>query len=121
MTLIRHAWFAEGLASKKVDLEHARMEFGDFREIHAERPHCFHRRVDDDFLLRSKRWQQSCLQINAVGGRISTRRMKRLYLTAVPLWEGDRLQRRCAGIIGSTAHIWTGRKYSRRGDPQFSA
>jgi hypothetical protein len=25
------------------------------------------------------------------------------------------------GIISSSAHGWTGRKYSRRGDPQFSA
>jgi len=55
MTLIRRACFAEGFASKEIDLEHARMEFGDFRKIHLERPRCFQRRVEDDFLLGLKR------------------------------------------------------------------
>jgi hypothetical protein len=39
------------------------MELRDSREIHAERPHRFQRRVDDDFLLGSERWLQICLQI----------------------------------------------------------
>jgi hypothetical protein len=34
------------------------MELRDLREIHAERPHRFQRRVDDDFLLGSERWLQ---------------------------------------------------------------
>jgi hypothetical protein len=55
MTLIRRAWFAEGLARKKINLDHARMELRDLREIHAERPHRFQRNVDDDFLLGSER------------------------------------------------------------------
>src|SRR5215469_2911613 len=59
MALIRRAWFADGLAGKKIDLGHARMELGNLREIHAERPHFFQRRVDDDFLPGSER----CLQL----------------------------------------------------------
>src|SRR5262244_1274453 len=55
MTLIGLAWFAEGLARKKINLDHARMELWDLGEIHAERPHRFQRRVDDDFLLGSER------------------------------------------------------------------
>jgi hypothetical protein len=58
----RRAWFAEGLARKKINLDHARMELRDLREIHAERPHRFQRRVDDDFLLGSERWLHSFLQ-----------------------------------------------------------
>src|SRR6266436_4375648 len=58
MTLIGRAWFADGLARKKINLDHARMELRDLREIHAERPHRFQRRVDDDFLLGSERWLQ---------------------------------------------------------------
>src|SRR5216684_4411972 len=58
MTSIGRAWFAEGLARKKINLDHARMELRDLREIHAERPHRFQRRVDDDFLLGSERWLQ---------------------------------------------------------------
>src|ERR1700690_1327928 len=55
MTLIGCARFACGLAGKKIDLDHARMELWDLRQIHAERPHRFQRRVDDDFLSGSKR------------------------------------------------------------------
>jgi hypothetical protein len=33
MTLIGRAWFAEGLARKKINLDHARMELRDLREI----------------------------------------------------------------------------------------
>src|SRR6266568_5369014 len=58
MTLIGRSWFAEGLARKKINLDHARMELRDLREIHAERPHCFQRRVDNDLLLGSKQWLQ---------------------------------------------------------------
>ena len=52
------ACFAEGLARKKINLDHARMELRDLSEIHAERPHRFQRRVDDYFLLGSERWLQ---------------------------------------------------------------
>jgi len=58
MTLIVRAWFAEGFTRKKINLDHARMELRDLREIHAVRPHCFQRHVDDDFLLGSQRWLQ---------------------------------------------------------------
>src|SRR4029077_20987840 len=58
MTLIGRACFAEGLARKKINLDHARMELRDLREIHAERPHRFQRRVDDYCLLGSERWRQ---------------------------------------------------------------
>src|SRR6266851_9563383 len=58
MTLIGRPWFAEGLARKKINLDHARVELRDLREIHAERPHRFQRRADDDFLLGSERWLQ---------------------------------------------------------------
>jgi hypothetical protein len=58
MTSIGRAWFAEGLAGKKINLDHARMELRDLREIHGVRPHRFQRRVDDDFLLGTERWLQ---------------------------------------------------------------
>lgn len=52
--------------SMKIDLENASMELWDFAQIHAVRPHCFQGRVDDDFLLGSERWSQSCLQLGAL-------------------------------------------------------
>ena len=58
MTLIGHARLADGLTRKKINLDHARMELRDLCEIHAERPHCFQRRVDDDFLFGPERWLQ---------------------------------------------------------------
>ena len=36
MTLIGRAWFAQGLAGKKINLDHPRMELRNLREIHAE-------------------------------------------------------------------------------------
>jgi hypothetical protein len=56
MTSIGRAGVAEGLARIKINLEHAKIR--DLREIHAERPHRFQRRVDNDFLLGSDRWLQ---------------------------------------------------------------
>jgi hypothetical protein len=67
MTSIRHAWFAKYFPINKIDLKDTRMELWDFCQIHAERPHCFQWRVDDDRLLGSKRWSQSYLQIACVG------------------------------------------------------
>src|SRR5215469_1788212 len=69
MTLIRRAWFAEGLAREKINLDHPRMELRNLRKIHAERPHCFQRRVDDDFLFGSEGW----LQILSPSKRVSSR------------------------------------------------
>jgi hypothetical protein len=47
-----------GLARKKINLDHARMELQDLREIQAERPHRFQRCVDNDFLVGPERWLQ---------------------------------------------------------------
>src|SRR6266446_10576406 len=58
MTSIGRAWLAQGFAREKINLDHARMELRDLREIHAERPHRFQRHVDDDLLLGSERWLQ---------------------------------------------------------------
>src|SRR5215470_9014562 len=59
MTLIGRTCFAHDFARKKVNFDHARMELRYLREIHAERPNCFQRCVDDHFLLRSERWLQT--------------------------------------------------------------
>src|SRR5215472_17601932 len=58
------------LPRKKIDLDHPRMELRYLREIHAERPHCFQRRVDDDFLLGSERWLQN-LASKSIGARMN--------------------------------------------------
>jgi hypothetical protein len=67
MTLVRHAWFAKCFAINQVDLEDARMKLWDFCQIHAERPHRFQWRVDDDLLPGPKRWSQFCLRIAGMG------------------------------------------------------
>jgi hypothetical protein len=69
--LIRHAWFAKCLAINKINLEDARMELRDFAETHAECPHCFQWRVDDDFLLGSKRWSHEFAGLAALPRCIS--------------------------------------------------
>jgi len=58
MTLIGHAWLAASLTRKKINLNHAGMELGNLREVHAERPHRLQWRIDDDFLFGSERWLQ---------------------------------------------------------------
>jgi hypothetical protein len=58
MTSIGRAWFAEGLAGKKINLDHARMEIRYLREIHGVPPHRLQRRVDDGFLLGAELWLQ---------------------------------------------------------------
>jgi hypothetical protein len=50
MTLIRYPWLAKSLSRNEINLHNARMELRDPRQIHAERPHCFQRGVDDHFL-----------------------------------------------------------------------
>ena len=58
MTLIGHAWLPQRLTRKKINLNHAGMELWNLREIHAERPHGFQRRVDDHFLFGPEWWLQ---------------------------------------------------------------
>lgn len=56
MTLIRDARPAKRRPIHQIDLDDARMELGDFRQIHAVRPDRFHGCVDDDPLAGSKQW-----------------------------------------------------------------
>src|SRR5215470_17894046 len=63
MTLIGRAGFPEGLARKKINLDHTRMELRDLREVHAERPNLFQRCVNDNFLPGSE-WRLQVLPPN---------------------------------------------------------
>src|SRR5215469_16231327 len=66
MTLIRHARLAKSFPAMKINFANTRMELWDFREIHAEPPHHFQRRVNDDFLLGSK-WRSHNQSLPVVG------------------------------------------------------
>jgi hypothetical protein len=58
MASVGDTWFTQCLSINQINLEDARMELRDSAQIHAERPHCFQWRVDDDLLHGSKlRWQ----------------------------------------------------------------
>src|SRR5712692_11351038 len=48
------------------------MELWNFGEIHTKRPHCVQWRVDDDFLLGSKRWSHDLRIWNHAGLDISS-------------------------------------------------